>query len=113
MANYKRACIHCGRLVDADAKVCPGCGSRSPLVDRCPTCLKEVRPGDAACEGCGRSLRVACPHCRQTTRVDEKCEKCGKGLLIVCQNKRCSELQFFDLPRCTACGKKLEPGRFP
>ena len=113
MGTYKKACIHCGRLVDPDVKACPGCGSRSPLAYRCPSCRKEVQPGDAMCGGCARSLRVACPHCRQPTWAGEKCEKCGKGLLILCQNPRCGDLQFFDLARCTSCGKKLVPGKFP
>ncbi len=112
MGSYKQACIHCGRLVDADARICPGCGSRSPLAHRCPSCRKEVRPGDAACSGCGRALYVDCPHCRQRTWAGERCEKCGKTLLIVCRNKRCGDAQFFDLARCNACGKKLVPGKF-
>jgi predicted RNA-binding Zn-ribbon protein involved in translation (DUF1610 family) len=112
VASYKKACIHCGRLVDPDARVCPGCGSRSPLAWRCPTCLKEVMPQDVVCNGCGRSLIVACPHCHQQTRTNERCDKCGQSLLIQCQNKRCGDLQFFDQTRCNACGKKLEPGKF-
>lgn len=111
MASYKQACIHCGRLVDPDARACPGCGSRSPLAWRCPACRKEVSPQDRICSGCGRSLAVACPHCRQPTWVNDRCDRCGQSLLIQCGNRRCGELQFFDLARCTACGKKLEPGK--
>ena len=112
MASYKKPCIHCGRLVDADAQVCPGCGSRSPLAYRCPSCRKEIQPQDAVCSACSRSLQVDCPHCRQKTRAGERCDQCGKTLLIQCQNPRCGDLQFFDLTRCHSCGKKLEPGKF-
>jgi RNA polymerase subunit RPABC4/transcription elongation factor Spt4 len=112
MANYKKACIHCGRLVDIDARNCPSCGSRSPLAWRCPTCMKEVQPQDKVCSSCGRSLLIECPHCRQQTRTNDRCDRCGKSLLIKCQNKRCSELQFFDLLHCNACGKKLIAGKF-
>ena len=108
MATYKRPCIHCGRLVDPDARICPGCGSRSPLAWRCPACRKEIQPADAVCGGCGRSLRVVCPACKQNTFAGERCERCGAGLLIQCANSRCGEMQFFDLPRCNACGKKLK-----
>lgn len=112
MATYKTPCIHCGRMLDPDASACPGCGSRSPLAIRCPSCRKEVSPKDVLCSGCRRSLRVACPHCGQPTFAGDRCERCGKTLLILCQNKRCGDLQFFDLARCTSCGKKLKPGQF-
>lgn len=108
MATYKQACIHCGRLVEPDARICPGCGSRSPLGWRCPSCRAAISPGDFVCSGCGRSLRVACPSCKQQTFTGERCERCGASLLIQCANPRCGEMQFFDLPRCADCGKKLK-----
>lgn len=111
MAPYKKPCIHCGRLLDADARACPGCGSRSPLALRCPACLREIQGADMICSGCGRSLAVACPHCGQQTHARDRCERCGKNLLVLCPNRRCGELQFFDLSKCTACGKRLEPSQ--
>jgi hypothetical protein len=70
--------------------------------------LKPIEKGQAVCAGCGRSLTVICPTCQQTTFADERCDKCGAGLMIHCTNPRCGELQFFDLTKCTACGKKIK-----
>lgn len=112
MAFYKQPCIHCGMLVDRDARFCPSCGSRSPFGYLCPACLRAVNKGDMLCAGCGRPLYVVCPACGGRTFAQENCERCGGSLLIRCQNKRCGVMQFFDNDRCTACGAKIKrPGK--
>jgi len=107
MATYKPPCIHCGSMIEGDVRHCPACGSGSPFGLRCPACLREIFKGQKVCSGCGRSLTVTCPICRQQTFVDERCERCGAGLMIRCTNLRCGELQFFENIRCTSCGKKI------
>lgn len=105
MASYKQPCVHCGELIERDSRLCPKCGSRSPFGYQCPTCLKPIERGNAVCSGCGRALMRPCFHCGQMTFVGaDKCDACGKPLLIRCENKRCNELQFFDVPKCTVCG---------
>jgi len=94
MATYKTPCIHCGSMIEGDVR-------------HCPACLREIFKGQKVCSGCGRSLTVTCPICRQQTFVDERCERCGAGLMIRCTNLRCGELQFFENIRCTSCGKKI------
>lgn len=108
MASYKQSCIACGAFIDSDARICPKCRSRSPFDLRCPTCLREIEADDTVCAGCGRSLEVACPSCGKQTGVSSQCAHCGTSLLIACPNKRCGDLQFFDNPRCTSCGKKIK-----
>lgn len=108
MPVYKEPCRHCGELLDQDSRFCPKCGSRSPFVDLCPSCLREISRGDKLCAGCGRALIVSCPHCNQETFVGDTCDHCGKTLLKQCKNKRCNEMQFFQNQKCTACGKKLD-----
>ncbi|NLL40167.1 MAG: hypothetical protein GX254_11365 [Clostridiales bacterium] len=107
MAFYKQQCIHCGQLIDSDARVCNKCGSPSPFYYSCPTCLLEINIGDAACSGCGRPLYITCPFCSGVTFVHANCEKCGKSLMVQCQNHRCNQPQFFENQKCTACGKKI------
>jgi len=107
MASFKQPCIHCGEFIDRDTRVCPKCYSRSPFGYRCPSCLRDVQKGQAVCSGCGRPLIVACPTCRLQTFAGERCDACGAGLMINCTNPRCGDLQFFDLIKCTACGKKI------
>ena len=109
MATYKQACIHCGTLTDRDARFCPTCGSHSPFVYLCPTCLREIQKGQALCAGCGRQLFITCPLCGGRTFVQEKCEVCGASLTIRCPDKRCGAYQFFENEKCTACGKKIKP----
>jgi len=108
VATYKQPCIHCGAFIDRDVRLCPGCQSRSPFGYRCPTCLRDIQKGQAACSGCGRSLYVACPTCGSRTFAGERCEACGGGLMINCTNLRCGDLQFFENIKCTACGKKIK-----
>ena len=108
MASYKKPCIHCGTLVDADIRFCPGCGSGSPFGSLCPTCLRPVNKGDALCSGCGRPLTVICPFCGQPVFAGERCARCGQSLMIRCENPRCGVLQFFENTKCTACGKKIK-----
>ncbi|MCE5234849.1 MAG: zinc ribbon domain-containing protein [Clostridiaceae bacterium] len=108
MATYKMPCIHCGMLVERDARFCPGCGSASPFNDLCPSCLRVVKKEDRVCAGCGRPLRVSCPHCAQTTFAQARCERCGQSLTQPCPNPRCGVQQFFENTKCTACGKKLK-----
>lgn len=108
MATYKQPCIHCGEFIERDNRLCTKCGSRSPFGYHCPTCLKEIEKGQAACSGCGRELYVHCPSCNQLTFAGERCEKCGAGLMKICQNPRCGELQFYQNMKCTACGKKFK-----
>jgi RNA polymerase subunit RPABC4/transcription elongation factor Spt4 len=108
MATYKQPCVHCGMLIDRDARFCPNCASRSPFGYLCPTCLHPIEKGQRVCPGCGRSLYIECPHCSEQTFVDERCEICGKSLLVQCGNKRCGEMQFFQNTKCTACGKKIK-----
>ena len=108
MSFYKVPCMHCGTLLERDARFCPTCGSGSPFGYHCPTCLRSIQKGQVCCVGCGRPLYVACPVCKQKTFVQERCEACGASLMIRCENKRCQELQFFENIKCTACGKKIK-----
>ena len=108
MAAFKKPCLRCGTFIEGDARICAGCGSRSPFGYRCPTCMKEIQREQALCTGCGRALRVACPSCGHLTFTDERCEKCGAALLVPCANPRCGELQFFQNEKCIACGKKMK-----
>jgi len=109
MATYKKPCIHCNELIDGDDRYCPKCGSRSPFGYQCPSCLKPVERGNAACSGCGRSLMVVCPFCNARTFAGgDKCDACGKSLMILCENKRCGQYQFFENTKCTACGKPIK-----
>lgn len=107
MALYKQPCIHCGTYIDADSRLCAGCGRRNPFGYLCPTCLKPIQKGQVLCSDCGRPLYVNCPVCGGMTFVQESCEVCGKSLMIVCGNRRCGAMQFFENKKCTACGKKL------
>ena len=109
MATYKQNCIHCGTLIDRDARFCPTCGSRSPFGYLCPTCLHEINKSQMICSGCGRQLYIACPVCGGRTFVQDRCESCGAGLMIKCQGKNCGEAQFFENDKCTACGRKIKP----
>ncbi|NLC41107.1 MAG: hypothetical protein GX763_09360 [Clostridiaceae bacterium] len=108
MAGYKHPCIHCGNLIDHDARYCIYCNSRSPFAFRCPDCLKEVEQKQSICSSCGRPLYVPCPSCAQLTFVSDNCQSCGTTLLVQCQNKRCMQMQFFQNTKCTACGKLLK-----
>ena len=108
MATYKQPCIHCGGLLERDARFCPACGSMSPFGYACPSCLREVKKDQPICAGCGRPLYIACPLCGERTFVQEKCESCGKWLMVRCGNVRCGVLQFFENKKCTACGKKIK-----
>lgn len=108
MAFYKQPCMHCGQLIDSDSRLCTKCGSRSPFCYSCPTCLREVRKGDAVCPGCGRLLYIICPHCGGQTFVQDTCEQCRQSLMVLCSNHRCMQPQFFQNIKCTACGKKLK-----
>ena len=111
MATYKQPCIHCGEMIERDSRVCPRCASRSPFGYQCPHCFKEIQKGYAVCSGCGRPLTVQCPHCARPNFIaNEKCGDCGLTLLIRCENKRCGELQFFEITKCTACGKPIKNG---
>ena len=107
MALYKQPCRHCGTLLQRDCRFCPQCGSRSPFVDLCPTCLREIDRTQKICSGCGRLLYVACPVCGGQTFVSDRCDACGAELLRPCRNPRCGEMQFFQNTVCTACGKKM------
>ncbi len=108
MAFYKQPCIHCGQLLDSDARLCAKCGSHSPFGYACPSCLRVIEKGDAVCSGCGRPLYVPCPYCGEQTFVQETCEKCGKSLMVRCENVRCGQMHFFQNSKCTACGKKIK-----
>ncbi|MDD3400804.1 MAG: zinc ribbon domain-containing protein [Eubacteriales bacterium] len=109
MASYKQPCMHCGALIDTTVRFCPKCASRSPFGYVCPSCRTPIDAQNIACSGCGRLLKVECPHCKQPTFIGEDtCEHCHKSLLKQCKNKRCNEMQFFDLKTCTACGKKMK-----
>jgi len=109
MATYKKYCIHCGTLIDGDARFCPTCGSHNPFDYLCPACLHEIEKGQTLCVGCGRPLYIICPVCGARTFVQEKCEACGAWLMIRCPAKNCGAYQFFENERCTACGKKIKP----
>jgi len=108
MASYKQPCKHCGAFINRDALFCPKCGSRSPFVDSCPTCLYQVNRGDVLCAGCGRPLYITCSKCEKRTFVQDKCEHCGHDFMVQCPNKRCGSMQFFENKKCTACGKSLK-----
>jgi len=109
MATYKVPCIHCGGMVERDARNCPLCGSRSPFGYHCPSCLKLIERSHAVCSGCGRPLATMCPYCGGLTFVgSERCDNCGQTLMIRCENNRCSELQFFENLKCTVCGKPIK-----
>ncbi|MDD3243850.1 MAG: zinc ribbon domain-containing protein [Eubacteriales bacterium] len=107
MAEYKQPCRHCGALLARDSRFCPKCCSGAPFADLCPACLRQVSREDRLCAGCGRPLRVSCPHCGGQTFVGERCDACGGTLLKACPNPRCGQMQFFENTRCTACGKKM------
>ncbi len=107
MATYQQPCMHCGLLLERDARFCPRCGSASPFGYLCPTCLRPIQKGYAVCAGCGRPLYVACPSCKGQTFVQERCEQCGASLMVPCANRRCGQMQFFQNTKCTACGKKM------
>ncbi|MDR0852722.1 MAG: hypothetical protein LBN36_09510 [Clostridiales Family XIII bacterium] len=108
MADYKQPCIHCGTLIDRDARFCPTCASSSPFGFLCPTCLRPIEKGQALCAGCGRPLYIICPVCGGRTFVQETCENCGTRLTIRCPNARCGVMQFYENTKCTACGKKIK-----
>jgi len=108
MATYKQPCLHCGEFIEGDSRICEKCHSRSPFGYNCPACLREIRKGQGVCSGCGRSLYVNCPTCKQLTFVGERCDVCGSGLMVKCVNPRCGDLQFFENIKCTACGKKIK-----
>lgn len=108
MAIYKEPCRHCGTFINSDSRFCPKCGSHSPFIDQCPTCLKEISREDIICSFCGRPLYVTCPFCKEQTFVGEKCDACGTSLLKQCPNPRCEQMQFFENTKCTACGKKFK-----
>ncbi|MBQ2763663.1 MAG: zinc ribbon domain-containing protein [Firmicutes bacterium] len=108
MAFYKQPCIHCGTMIEGDARYCTGCGSMSPFGYHCPTCNRPIEKGQRLCDGCGRPLYVNCPMCGKPTFVQERCEQCGTSLMIRCANRRCGEPQFFQNTKCTACGKKIK-----
>ena len=109
MATYKQPCIHCGTLVDRDARFCPTCASNSPFVYLCPTCLREIDRSQRICAGCGRPLYITCPICGGLSFVDERCGVCGAYFMIRCKGPRCGVMQFFENETCTACGKKIKP----
>jgi len=108
MAFFRQPCIHCGTFIEGDARVCPGCGSRSPFGALCPACLRPIQKGQALCDSCGRSLYTICPFCGRETFVGQACTACGQSLMVRCANKRCGAEQFFENTKCTACGKKIK-----
>ena len=108
MATYKKPCIHCGALIDGDARFCVSCGSMSPFGYLCPSCSRPIEKGQPLCAGCGRQLYTVCPTCGGRTFVGERCDACGAGLMVYCDNPRCGALQFFENIKCTACGKKIK-----
>jgi len=108
MASYKQPCLHCGTLIERDARFCVSCGSHSPFGYACPDCLKPIQKGDALCAGCGRSLFVPCPKCGKESFVAAACAHCGESFLLPCPNERCGKPQFFQAQKCTACGKKIK-----
>ncbi len=108
VAGYKRPCMHCGNLIDDDARYCLYCSSRSPFGYHCPSCLKPIKMGQSICSACGRPLYIVCPHCGQQTFVDDRCQVCGMSLLVQCPNSRCGEPQFFQNISCTACGQAMQ-----
>ena len=108
MAFYKQPCIHCGTLLERDARFCPTCGNGSPFGYHCPACLHEILKGQMRCAGCGRPLYIPCPVCGKQTFVQERCEACGASLMVQCPNKRCLQMQFFENMKCSACGKVLK-----
>jgi RNA polymerase subunit RPABC4/transcription elongation factor Spt4 len=95
-------------LVDFDAKNCPFCGRINPFNYSCPDCSSIVDKKYNICPGCGRSLRLMCPHCKAQTFAQDICEACGKSLMVICSNKRCGKPQFFQNTMCTVCGKKIK-----
>ena len=108
MATYKQPCMHCGSLVDRDARFCPTCGSSTPFGYHCPNCLRSVEKGQKVCSGCGRLLYITCPYCKEQTFVQDVCERCEKNLTVKCDNKLCGSMQFFMNEKCTVCGKKIK-----
>ena len=107
MAVYKKPCIHCGTLIDGDARYCSKCASASPFGYSCPTCLKDISKDERICSACGRLLYVTCPSCKEETFVAHNCDRCKASLMVRCNNQRCGELQFFENTKCTSCGKKI------
>ncbi|NLA71962.1 MAG: zinc-ribbon domain-containing protein [Clostridiaceae bacterium] len=105
MASYKKTCIHCGNLIDRDARYCSFCSSRSPFGYLCPTCMRSVEKGQPLCAGCGRPLYVICPHCEKQTFVDDRCEVCGQSLLV--QRTTCGAKNALTIKFCNNCGTNL------
>ena len=109
MATYKQPCIHCGEMIKRDSRFCAKCGSRSPFGFQCPACFKPIQRGDKLCGGCGKPLVTVCPVCGgQTFAGSDKCDACGRSLMIRCDNTRCGELQYFEIRKCTICGKTIK-----
>jgi len=112
MATYKQKCMHCGAMIDGDVHLCPICGTRSPFVYQCPTCLKPVERGHLVCSACGRSLETVCPYCGQPTFAgSDVCDMCRRSLLIRCESPRCGKPQFFENAKCTLCGKPIKKAK--
>jgi len=89
------------------------CGSRTPFIYSCPSCLREIPKNGVVCGGCGRKLMVPCPFCKaETSAGGSKCSGCGKSLMIKCQNKRCGQAQFFENNKCTVCGKPIKKKQY-
>ena len=86
MAFFKQPCRHCGTLLDRDSRFCKKCGSRSPFVALCPTCMREVSENHEFCVGCGRELYIICPKCKKRTFAGDKCTNCNESLMKKCQN---------------------------
>jgi hypothetical protein len=96
-------------MIERESRLCPKCASRSPFGFKCPNCYSAIVRGNAVCSGCGRPLTTLCFHCGQPTFVGaDRCDSCGQSLMIRCENKRCGELQFFELTKCTICGKDIK-----
>jgi predicted amidophosphoribosyltransferase len=111
MATYKQPCIKCGEMLEKDSRFCGKCGSNAPFGHLCPFCLRPANRDYTKCPGCGQLMMTTCPLCKgQTFRGNESCDKCGKSLMIKCMDKRCGVLQYFEVTKCTACGKAIKKG---
>ena len=112
MATYKQPCIHCGKMIERDSRICSKCASHSPFGYHCPACLKKIERGNLVCSGCGNNLMTVCFFCNGPTFAgSEKCDTCGRSVMIRCESKRCANLQFFENTKCTVCGKPIKKAK--
>jgi len=112
MPGYKHPCRYCGKLIEAEANVCPFCGKINPLGPlRCPKCRNPIEKDYLVCPDCGLKLKILCPKCGKETFFGDYCEACGQRLTVICPNPRCKFEQPPVGENCLKCGKPLTGGK--